>query len=468
MAVALTVQDPMPAMPSYAEEARAIWSMGWKVSLATLCQVSQSTISMAFLGHLGSNEMAAAALAGIWINGVQMLNYGFAITLCTLCGNAFGAKNYDLVGIWLQLGLLVMLAFSLPVMLSFFFVDHVLAFVTDDIEVLNLAGLFARWLIPTVIPQAVYCALQQYLQAQQILTPVTIVSVLSVGVCLVSNQVLVYGLGPIPALHFIGSPIAQCVASLFQPLALWAYAFKYKGLHKQTWPGFQIKECLKLERMYSFFTMSIGMMINTALDEWVYNVLSSLAATMGPTDLAANSVLFNLWGMIYGVVFGFGLPTQVRAANFLGANEPGAAKRTMHVGFVMGGVLSLGMIVALYAFQNTVISFYTPDAEIANLVGCSIPIFCLAVFASGQHVLLEAIVEAMSLATMLVAVTICGSWVVMLPMSYLLGVVLQNGLQGLWWGSVCGEIVKVVLMAMALNRIDWPKMALRAMSKADC
>ncbi|GLE04105.1 hypothetical protein PINS_up013016 [Pythium insidiosum] len=105
--------------PTVHEEACAIWSMGWKVSLATFCRISLSTISTAFLGHLGSNELAASALAGIWTNGVQILIYGFAISICTLCGQAYGAKNFELVGIWLQFGIIFLTLLSIPVMISF-------------------------------------------------------------------------------------------------------------------------------------------------------------------------------------------------------------------------------------------------------------------------------------------------------------------------------------------------------------
>ncbi|TMW61446.1 hypothetical protein Poli38472_012637 [Pythium oligandrum] len=453
--------------PTPMEEACAIWNMGWKVSLATFCRISLSTISTAFLGHLGSNELAASALAGIWTNGVQILIYGFAVSICTLCGQAYGAKNFELVGIWLQFGIIVLSLLSIPVMISFFYVDRILSFVTDDQVVLSLADTYARYIMPTVWPQAVYCALRQYLQAQEIVTPATIISILSVGVCLISNYVFIYGFGPIPALHFIGSPVAQCVASFFQPLALYVYAFWYKGYHKKTWFGFRAEECMRWDRVKTFMSLSLGMTLNMALDEWVYNVVSSLAGHLGPVNLAANSVLFNLWGLIFGVYWGFGLPTQVRAANFLGANRPDWAKQTLHVGFVLGGIAAGISAFCVYLFRAHIILFFTPDPVVGGVIEATLPIFCFAVFVSGLHIIMAAVVEAMSLASTLVTITAIGSWMVMLPTSYLLGIALEKGLHGLWWGSVCGETTKFTLMAIALLRIDWKEMARRAVEQSE-
>ncbi|KAE9336667.1 hypothetical protein PR003_g12392 [Phytophthora rubi] len=239
-------------LPTFNEESCAIWNMGWLVSVTTFCRISLTTVSTAFLGHLGSKELAASALASVWTNGVQMLIFGFAISVCTLCGQAYGAKNCALVGVWLQLALIFITLLSIPVMLSFFYVDIVLRLVTDDLEVLMLADRYARYLAPTVLPQAIYCALRQYLQSQEIMEPPAVIGVASVGISLITNYVFIYGCGPFPALGFIGAPIAQSVSSIFQPVALVVYGFWYKGYHRKTWAGFDLAACMQWERVRTF------------------------------------------------------------------------------------------------------------------------------------------------------------------------------------------------------------------------
>lgn len=458
--------------PTYAEEACAIWSMGWQVSVATFCRISLSTISTAFLGHLGSDELAAGALAGIWTNGVQMLILGSATSICTLCGQAYGARNLPLVGVWLQLALLFLTALSVPVVVSFFYVDRILGAVTDDARVLSLAATFAKLVAPSVLPQGVYCALRQYLQAQEIVAPATVISIATVGVCLLANWLCIYGCAPLglPALGFIGSPIAQSISSTFQPVALVAYAFWYKQHHVSTWPDaprIDLRACLQPDRVRAFASLAAGMTLNFALDEWVYNVLAAIAASLGSARLAANSVLFNLWGLIFGVYWGFGLPTQVRVANFLGADAPKLAQRTLVVGFVLGGVAAAAAAVAVFVFRAPLIALFTPDPVVGSLIEGVLPIFCSAVFVSGLHIILAAVVEAMALASTLVAITLTGSWLLMLPLSYAFGIALRGGLDGLWWGSVCGETAKFLLMAGALARLDWREMARRAVQQAE-
>ncbi|KAL3667852.1 hypothetical protein V7S43_007402 [Phytophthora oleae] len=454
-------------LPTFSEESCAIWNMGWLVSVTTFCRISLTTVSTAFLGHLGSKELAASALASVWTNGVQMLIFGFAISVCTLCGQAYGAKNYALVGVWLQLALIFITLLSIPVMISFFYVDIVLRLVTDDLEVLMLADRYARYLSPIVLPQAIYCALRQYLQSQGIMEPPAVIGVASVGLSLVTNYVFIYGCGPFPALGFIGAPIAQSVSSIFQPVALVVYGFWYKGYHRKTWAGFDLAECMQWERVRAFASLSIGMTINQALDEWVYNVISALAGSLGSVKLAANSVLFSLWGLTFGIYWGFGLPMQVRSANFLGANRPAAAKQTLYVSTLLGGITTFVCALLTYMFRAPIIRFFTEDPVVAADINSTMSIFCLAVFLSGLHIIMSAVVEAMSLAATLVAITTAGSWLTMLPTSYLLGISWGWGLHGLWWGAVCGEIVKFGLMVFVLWRIDWREMARRAVRQSE-
>ncbi|OQR97337.1 Multidrug/Oligosaccharidyl-lipid/Polysaccharide (MOP) Flippase Superfamily [Achlya hypogyna] len=452
---------------AFLHEARAIWKMAWKVSLVTVCQTSLPTISAAFLGHLGNNELAGSALANIWISGVQVVIYGFAVALCTLCGQAYGAENYELVGIWLQLGIFFLTLFSIPVCISFFYVDVILAGLSDDTEVLAFASTYAKWSALSIWPQCVYYALRQYFQAQEIVTPATVINVLSVFVCVGANYVLIFGVADyFDGLGFIGSPLAQCIASIFQPLALVLYACYYRRHHEKTWYGFTW-DCLERDRVKRFLLLSLGMTVNMAMDEWVYSIATSLASYLGPVVLSANSILFNLWNLVFGVYWGFGLPTQVRTANFLGSYQPDRARTTMLVGFVLGTSASVASALVVYLLRHPIVAAFTPDAELQATIHMALPIFCVAVALSGLHLVLAAVVEGMSLASTLVCITGVGSWAILLPAAYVIGIVWDKGLEGLWWGSVLGELAKFVMMAYFLSRIDWEEMAVLAVKMSE-
>jgi MATE family multidrug resistance protein len=69
-----------------------------------------------FLGHLGSFPLAAVSLSSSFcgITGYTVLA-GLASAMETLCGQAYGAKQYELLGIYLQRATFIILIAAVPV-----------------------------------------------------------------------------------------------------------------------------------------------------------------------------------------------------------------------------------------------------------------------------------------------------------------------------------------------------------------
>ncbi|GLD99642.1 hypothetical protein PINS_up008368 [Pythium insidiosum] len=79
-------------------------NMALQVSLSTFARIALTSIDSAFLGHLGTSALAASSLAGVWTNVPLSAVWAGASALITLCGQAWGARNGELTGIWLQMG----------------------------------------------------------------------------------------------------------------------------------------------------------------------------------------------------------------------------------------------------------------------------------------------------------------------------------------------------------------------------
>lgn len=77
-----------------------------------------------------------------------------------LCGQSWGAGNRELTGVWLQFGLLLVSALSIPVFAWYWSVGYVLEYSTDDPEVVELATKFARVLSGAILPSLVYSCLR--------------------------------------------------------------------------------------------------------------------------------------------------------------------------------------------------------------------------------------------------------------------------------------------------------------------
>jgi MATE family multidrug resistance protein len=111
---------------SFKQELGVMWSICWPVALSSFCRLVMALTDVSVLGHLGTDYLAGCALAWVWMDITLTFVWSLADSLSTLCSQAYGAKNYLLVGKWLQIGLLATAIGSIPVGLSWGYVSRIL------------------------------------------------------------------------------------------------------------------------------------------------------------------------------------------------------------------------------------------------------------------------------------------------------------------------------------------------------
>ncbi|ETV86012.1 hypothetical protein, variant 6 [Aphanomyces astaci] len=431
----LDTKRSMYTLKAVAEEAASIYAICWKISLATFCQLSVLTISTAFLGHLGTRELAASAMVMSVVGGFRIIPWAFSISISTLGGHAYGAKNYELVGVWLQIGLIMLVPVSALLMAVCLNIRPCLELMTDDLELLAMGETYAWYVSWSVWPSAIYEALRGYYKAQEIMTPTTVVDVTTLFISIGVNYVFIYGCLGWPGFGFIGSPLALVFIAVIQSVSLWSFAHLLQERHTKTWFGWKAKNCLNAARLRQYLT---------------------LTARIGSLNVAAYNILFTIWTLAYGVYIGFSTPIQVRVSHALGANDPAKAKQSAVVGCAMGSFAAGFLSVAMYVGRDEMLALYTADVDLQDVIRPVLGLFCLAACLSGVHITLSAMLEAMSLAGTLVLASSVGSWLVLLPVAYELAFATSWGFGGLYIGSVIGESVKLVIMAVALVWVfDW-------------
>eukprot|EP00122_Pirum_gemmata_P005202 Pgem_evm1s4746 len=277
--------------------------MASQVSLATIARMALTNIDTAFLGHLDTPEtkganLAAATLAQTWTSVPLLGVWAGASSLITLCGQAWGAKNYSLTGIWLQFGLIITFLLGIPVFVWYWVIEYPLSFSTPDANVAQLGALFGKALSFSIFPSLAYACLRQYFQAMGIMWPTTVVGLVSIAVTILANQVLIHGIGSWHGFGFVGSPLATVVAAWVQPFLLIMICVVWKKYHKKAWPGWK-KDALTGARLKSFCKMALPVAGNSLITNISATIVTLIAARLGNDIISANAVITGLWTMLW-------------------------------------------------------------------------------------------------------------------------------------------------------------------------
>ncbi|KAL6640347.1 hypothetical protein ACP70R_022196 [Stipagrostis hirtigluma subsp. patula] len=191
-------------------------------------------ISVMFVGHLGELALASASMATSFagVTGFSLLA-GMACSLDTLCGQAFGAEQHHLLGVYKQRAMLVLALVSVPVAALWWCTGEILAWCGQDPEIAAGAGSYIRWMIPALFAYAMLQCHVRFLQTQSLVVPVMLSSGAAAVVHPAVCWLLVHGLG----LGRNGAALANAVAYLAN-VSLLALYVRLSPSCKRSWTGF--------------------------------------------------------------------------------------------------------------------------------------------------------------------------------------------------------------------------------------
>lgn len=97
----------------------------------------------------------------------------------TLCGQAFGAEQYQRLGTYTYGAILSLFIVCLPISLLWIFTDKLLILTGQDPAIAAEAVNYLIWLIPTLFPYVILQSLVRFLQTQSLVLPMLLSTVAS-------------------------------------------------------------------------------------------------------------------------------------------------------------------------------------------------------------------------------------------------------------------------------------------------
>ena len=116
------------------------------IGLSFSAAMARSFVSVAFLGHLGTDYLSAASIASLWMNVTSTCLYqGICNATSGLVSQATGAKNFRLAGYWFQHALFYYTLSAMVMFVLWMQTEPILAAIGFDRSQCALAGTYAKY-----------------------------------------------------------------------------------------------------------------------------------------------------------------------------------------------------------------------------------------------------------------------------------------------------------------------------------
>jgi MATE family multidrug resistance protein len=443
----------------WTELSKQVWLAGPMVCVNVL-QYSLTLVSVMFVGHLGELELAGAALATSFaaVSGLALM-LGMASALETLCGQAFGAKQYHMLGIYVQRAMVVLYITSIPVAVVWYNMTSLLRLLGQDPQIAEKSGEYARYLIPMLFAYATLQCLVKFLQTQSVVLSMAAFSVVTLFFHVLLCYLMMYTFG----LGFHGAAVATSISYWLNVFLLVAF-IKFSPKFKQTWTSFSIEA---FHDLYGFLKLAIPSAVMVCLEQWSFETVVILAGLLPNPQLetSALSICLSTSTLMYMIPFGLGAATSTRVANELGAANPRGAQRAVTTALSLALVEGILIALLLLSVRNKWGYAFTNEPEVAEYVArLCILLAILQVMDAIQGVLIG-MIRGCGRQT-LGAIANLGSYYLLgMPTGIVLGFVLHFNAYGLWTGILLAVASQVVLLGFLAAVCDWEKQAVNAVKR---
>ncbi|KAL5718621.1 Protein DETOXIFICATION 34 [Ranunculus cassubicifolius] len=400
-------------------ETQKLWAIAGPIAFNILCVYGINSVTQIFVGHIGDVELSAIAIA---MSVISNFSFGFLLgmgsALETLCGQAFGAGQIFMLGVYMQRSWIILIVTCIILSPIYIFSAPVLKLLGQEEDIAELAGRFAIQIIPQMFSLAINFPTQKFLQSQS------------------KVSVLAY----IGAFALVGYVVRWCTDG---------------------WTGLSM---LAFNEIWAFVRLSLASAVMLCLEVWYMMVLVVLTGHLKNAVIAVGSIsiCMNINGWEAMLFIGINAAISVRVSNELGSGHPRAAKYSVLVVILESLLIGIFFMILILVTKDDFSIIFTSSKDLQNAVSKLAPLLGVTMVLNSVQPVISGVAVGGGWQALVAYINLGCYYVFGLPLGFLLGYVLKWGVQGIWIGMLWGTALQTGVLLVIIWKTNWNKEASQA------
>ncbi|KAG5001652.1 hypothetical protein JHK82_022806 [Glycine max] len=434
-------------------ESKKLWYLAGPAIFTSVCQYSLGGVTQVFSGHVNTLALAAVSVENSVIAGFCLgITFGMGSALETLCGQAYGAGQVHMLGVYMQRSWVILNATAILLSLLYIFAGHMLRAIGQTEAISAAAGEFALWMIPQLFAYAVNYPAQKFLQAQSRIMVMAWIAAAALVLHTLFSWLLILEFG----WGLVGAAVVLNASWWFIDIAQLVYIVS--GACGEAWSGFTFKA---FHNLWGFVRLSLASAVMLCLEVWYFMALVLFAGYLKNAEVSVDalSICMNILGWTIMVSFGMNAAVSVRVSNELGASHPRTAKFSLLVAMITSTLIGVMLSMVLIIFRNHYPFFFSNDSEVRAMVVELTPMLALCIVINNVQPVLSGVAVGAGWQALVAYVNIACYYLFGIPLGLVLGYKLDMGVMGIWSGMLSGTILQTCVLFFLVYRTDWNKEA---------
>jgi MATE family multidrug resistance protein len=408
----------------------------------TLVHTADSII----IGHFaGTIPLAAVSLVNSIFIVILMIGIGLSYGLTPLIAQESGKKNYKECGRLLANSLLINIISGILLFVLIYFGSLL---VIDNLgqspEVVAQAKPYLGLLGFSIIPLMVFMTFKQFAEGLGFTKQAMMISLWgnALNVCL--GIIFVKGLFGFDPMGVSGVGWSTLIDRLIMAIVMAIYVIKSKHF-RIFLKSFALRSISKI-RSLNILRIGTPVAMQYTFEVSAFSGAAVLIGTIGAVDQAAHQVAINLASMTYMMAGGISAAATIKTGNNFGKedymNLRLSAISSYHIVLVFMAIAAL-----LFAGLNQYLPLiYTSDKAVINIAAQLLIIAGLFQLFDGTQVVGLGILRGLGDVNIPTFITFIAYWIIGIPVGYFLGIYLEMGANGIWYGLTLGLLVSAALL----------------------
>ncbi|KAF8322158.1 multidrug/Oligosaccharidyl-lipid/Polysaccharide flippase [Clavulina sp. PMI_390] len=417
-------------------------------------QLLESTITLAAIvsiGHLSTYQLAGVTLGFMTANvtGLSIM-LGFVSALDSLLPQAW-TSNPPLVGLWSQRMGVLMAILLIPISALWFSAEPILLALKQEPEVAHYASLYLRTLSISLPAYAFNCVTRRYLQSQGLMHVPTTIIIAVTPVNIFLNWFLVWGPQSI-RLGFIGAPLSTVIS--FNLIAISTAMYIWIWDPRKAWHPVSMSMFQNLRLLVELGVAGVGQL---AAEWWGWELIGLAASLLGPTSLAAQSILAATASTTFQLPFSLSVAASVRIGNHLGAGNAFRAQVATHTSLLLALAMALVLSTILTVCRNSWALLFNEDPNVAQRVAGVLPILALFQIFDGLCAVTSGVLRSRGKQGLGAILQFISYYIIGIPFGMLLTFKFDMLLPGLWIGMAVALFSGAFVTVIIVLRTNWDR-----------
>ena len=495
---------------------KAISLLGLPIVVGQLGVIVQGMADTIMVGQYGTPELSASALVNNIYNFIIFFLLGISYATTPITGAAFGQGDDESVSRSLKDSLIVNLSFSAIIVFLLTVLYFNLDILGQPEKLMPLVRPYYLTIMLSLPFLAGFNALKQFVEAVGETNIPMRVMLVSNAINIALNAILIYGMMGLPEWGLFGAGLATFIARVFLFVTMLVVVFrgrrfkvwtgKVKGENGKlktdssashlsncsTERGATRSEvtegvdkfahhspltahnCLpetggraqsaegvdnpltshrsSLSGSFRMARIGLPIAVQLCLESASFNIAGMFMGWIGAIPLAAHQVICTISTLVFMIQYGIGAAAAIRVSQFRGRGEWTEVRHATYSAWGLSATFSLLMVGCICLFRQPITSIFTSDLRVQTLCYSLLPAFVLYQFGDCTQIIFSNSLRALEAVGRMLLYAIIAYLLVSIPMSYLLGIHLGFGAEGVWYGIPFGLTTAGLLFIYEFRR----------------